>query len=354
MIGDFKETAVVYGLLDQSDSVHYVKINRAFIGPGNSLEFAQIPDSNYFESADATISEFVNGSLVREWTLRDTLIENKETNGVFYAPQQKVYYFVTRRCQANGNQQLNSTNPADPLHSLNENATYKLHVSINGGQFEVDGETQLVKDITSPSVDPVAFRYDYIENDGSYAFNALKVNCGNAHVLNTTLEITFAEIQTGVDTTIKSFKWNLGESDVIPGGSKSFTMPGETFFNLIKSNCSSNPLIDKRKFVSIRALMTGGSEDLYNYTLINKPSNSLAQNKPTFTNLTVSEGFRVVGLFSSRYTYDVLKTYINPFNNSLRMLTLESVIELCQGPITGDLSFCSHHPADLGTSYYCN
>ena len=50
MIGDFKETAVVYGLLDQSDSVHYVKINRAFIGPGNSLEFAQIPDSNYFET----------------------------------------------------------------------------------------------------------------------------------------------------------------------------------------------------------------------------------------------------------------------------------------------------------------
>ena len=40
LTGDFKETAVVYGLLDHADSLHYVKITRAFIGPGNALEIA--------------------------------------------------------------------------------------------------------------------------------------------------------------------------------------------------------------------------------------------------------------------------------------------------------------------------
>ena len=44
LVGNFQETAVVYGLLDQADSLHYIKINRAFIGPGNALEIAQIPD----------------------------------------------------------------------------------------------------------------------------------------------------------------------------------------------------------------------------------------------------------------------------------------------------------------------
>jgi hypothetical protein len=354
MAGDFKETAVVYGLLDQADSLHYIRINRAFIGPGNSLEFAQIPDSNYFDNIDATITELVGGQEIRQWTLRDTLIDNKETNGVFFAPQQKVYYFVTRKCQADGSQQLQSGSASNPLSSLNENAIYKLNLSINGGEMIVSGETALVKDITSPSVDPVAFRYDFIENDGSYAQNGLKVNTGNSHVLNTTLEIGFYEIATGVDTNLRTFRWNLGEFDVQPNGSKSFNMPGETFFNLVKSNCTTNSSINKRKFSYIKAIMTGGSEDLYNYMLINQPTTSLAQNKPTYTNLTVNEGFRVAGIFSARYTYSVTKTYINPFNNSLRMLTAESVEQLCIGPITGALFFCSQHPADLGESYFCN
>ena len=42
--GDFEETAVVYGLIDQADSVHLIKITRAFIGPGNALEISTIPD----------------------------------------------------------------------------------------------------------------------------------------------------------------------------------------------------------------------------------------------------------------------------------------------------------------------
>jgi hypothetical protein len=352
LIGDFQETAVVYGLLDQSDSIHYIRINRAFIGPGNSLEFANIPDSNYFDQVDATITEFVNGNQTREWVLNDTLVENKDTNGIFYAPEQKLYYFITKKCNADGTQALHSTSQADLLNSLNENATYKIHISVNGGEIEVDGSTDLVKDITSPTVDPVSFRFDYIENDGSYASNSIKANVGNSYMINTTLEIAFQEF--GSDTTLKKFKWKLGESDVIPNGFKVFTMPGENFYNLIKENCSNDPSITKRRIYSIKAIITGGAEDLYNYITVSKPSSSIAQNKPTYTNLSVSEGARVVGIFSSRYTYSVEKLYINPFNNSLRMMTVESVIELCQGAITGDLNFCSQHPADNGTNYFCN
>jgi hypothetical protein len=352
LIGDFQETAVVYGLLDQSDSIHYVRINRAFIGPGNSLEFANIPDSNYFDLVDATITETVNGNQTREWILKDTLVENKDTNGVFYAPEQKLYYFVTRKCNADGSQALHSSSQSDLLNSLNENARYKIHISVNGGQFEVDGETDLVKDITSPTVDPVSYRFDYIENDGSYASNSIKANVGNSYIINTALEVAFQEF--GSSTNLKKFKWTLGEGDVVPNGFKVFTMPGENFYNLIKENCTADPSIFKRRIYSIKAIVTGGSEDLYNYIAVSQPNSSIAQNKPTYTNLTVSEGARVVGIFSSRYTYSVEKLYINPFNNSLRMLTVESVIELCQGPITGDLNFCSNHPADNGTNYYCN
>ena len=93
--GDFVETAVVYGLLNQADSIHFVKITRAFIGPGSALDNALIPDSSYFDQVEATVSEVVGGQVIRTWELKDTLVQDKDTNGVFYGPEQKVYYFKT-------------------------------------------------------------------------------------------------------------------------------------------------------------------------------------------------------------------------------------------------------------------
>ena len=160
-------------------------------------------------------------------------------------------------------------------------------------------------------------------------------------------------IQSTLEVNTKTFKWNLGESQIEPGSSKSFTMNGQTFYDLIKSNITVNPLITKRRMKSIKVISIGGSQDLSNYMAVNKPSSSLAQNKPTFTNLTASGDHRVIGIFSSRYTRTTDKLYINPSNTSLRIMTVESVVELCKGVITGQLLFCSQHPADLGTNYAC-
>ena len=96
--GNYEEAAVVIGILDQGDSVHYVKITRSFIGDGvtSSLDIAQIPDSNYFKLVAATVQEKDgNGVVQRTFTLHDTIIPNKDVNGVFYAPNQKVYVFLT-------------------------------------------------------------------------------------------------------------------------------------------------------------------------------------------------------------------------------------------------------------------
>jgi hypothetical protein len=358
LIGDFTETAVVYGLLDKSDSIHFIKINRAFIGPGNSLEIAQIPDSNYFNQVDATVTEFINGSEVREWELKDSTIENKETGGVFYAPTQKVYYFKTKTCKADGTQQLNSPLPSDLLNSLNGLAKYKLKISVNGGEFEVYGETEIVGAV-STSAELQNFRFDFIENTGEYAQSGISTTIGNpvlgkCYIVNTSLEVNFEEIiQSTLEVNTKTFKWNLGESEIEPGSSKSFTMNGQTFYDLIKSNVTANPLITKRRMKSIKVISIGGSQDLSNYMAVNKPSSSLAQNKPTFTNLTATGDHRVIGIFSSRYTRTTEKLYINPSNTSLRIMTVETVVELCKGAITGLLLFCSQHPADLGTNYAC-
>ena len=336
MIDGFKETAVVYGLLDQSENTHYFRINRAFIGPGNWLDIARIADSSYFEEVDATVTELLNGVETRIWKLRDTILENKDTQGAFYAPKHKLYYF--------------STDAAKPL---NPGATYKLSISLNNGEFEVEGETGLVTGITT-SADAQYFRYSFSEDKSKYTQKSISITAGNAHVIHANLRVKFDEIHNGIDTVIRYFDWNLGQSDVVPGGFESFNVFGKRFYELIRGNCSlSNSNVTNRRMRSIEVIATGGSEELNNYMTINQPASSLAQNKPTYTNLKVSDGHRVVGIFSSRQTYRSVKYYINPINTNLRMIDEKSVIELCKGPITGSLFFCSQHPADKGESYAC-
>ena len=47
-IAEWKDITVVYGLLDQKNSVQYIKINKAFLGDGNALVYAQEPDSSNY------------------------------------------------------------------------------------------------------------------------------------------------------------------------------------------------------------------------------------------------------------------------------------------------------------------
>ena len=343
LIGDFVETAVVYGLLDQADSLHYIKINRAFIGPGNALEIAQIADSSYFTNVDATISEYLNGNLTRSWLLRDTILDNKDPNGVFYAPEQKVYYFKTMPTGFNGVIQT-STNPQ--MTSLNPQAIYKIDIVINNGVFSVSGETELVRGITSAAATQ-NFNFKFADNPGEYTSTGITVSStGNSYVLNTQLKMAFNEWENNTYSE-KSFFWNLGEADVQPLSSKVFTANGETFYDLMKSNCTENSTITKRTFKGVTIKITGGAEELYNFIAVNKPSSGLAQSKPTYTNLTATNGKRVIGIFSSRQTVEIYHPfYVSQQQAYLRALDKKSTRELCQGPITGLYLFCSNHPGD--------
>ena len=343
LVGNFEDTAVVYGLLDQADSLHYIKINRAFIGPGNALEIAQIADSSYFTNVDATISEYLNGNLTRSWLLRDTILDNKDPNGVFYAPEQKVYYFKTMPTGFNGVIQT-STNPQ--MTSLNPQAIYKIDIVINNGAFSVSAETELVRGITSAAATQ-NFNFKFAINPGEYTSTGITVSStGNSYVLNTQLKMAFYEWQDNTYSE-KSFFWNLGEADVLPSSSKIFTANGETFYDLMKSNCTENSTITKRTFKGVTIKITGGAEELYNFIAVNKPSSGLAQSKPTYTNLTATNGKRVIGIFSSRQTVEIYHPfYVSPQQSYLRALDKKSTRELCIGSKTGLYLFCSNHPGD--------
>lgn len=332
--GNYEEAAVVIGILDQTDSVHYVKITRSFIGDGetSSLVIAQNPDSSYFNNVAATVKEMDgNGVVTRTFTLHDTIIPNKDVNGVFYAPNQKVYVFYT--------------NPSTPLNPI---YTYQLDIDIDNGRIKVSGKTELVSGIE--------LEYSLTGNTslkftgqtvGTYKSQAIGVeNTGNSTKLNGKLRFVYREYTSPNDSVDKSIIMELGEVD-LPTGTSSyqFEADGIAFYNLIKSKIAIDPNVQRRKYLGIEIQITGGAEELGNYIAVNQPSTDLAQNKPDFTNLTVNEGFKVIGIFSARHNTKHYKKAVITSSN-IRAMDQKSVRELCNGSITGMLSFCSDHPID--------
>ena len=332
---DYKKTAVIYGLLNQADSIHYIKITRAFAGNNDATQVAQIPDSSYFPVLEAKISEVINGNVTRSWILDDTILTNKQP-GVFYSPDQKVYYFK-----------------ADDLVAT---ATYKLDVNINNGEFHVYGETGLVQGlaINSPTtLGSYTFASSNVQDNG-YKSTNIALSRGNSEVLDGRIEVFFNEYIGGVPTE-KSFMWKLGEmngSEI--GSAPKFVANGSAFYQLIQENVTNNPAIDKREFTRMKIYITGGTADLNKYLLVNKPSSSLAQSKPSFTNLTATNDGQAIGIFTARHTIVQERIKFMPTPPYARAIDANSIKELCTGGFTGDLFFCSDHPNDQTTTYYCN
>jgi hypothetical protein len=347
--GDFKETAVVYGLLDHADSIHFIKITRAFIGPGNSLEIAQIPDSSYFNNVELTVSEYQGGALLRTWLLEDTIVTNKDVDGAFYAPEQKVYYFKTLPTvsASMGVPGTVQTSPNPLLTSLKPGCTYKMKAIINDGAFEVNGETELVNGLNLSQINNNQFSGFSFFNSFQYKYISDEVrlsSTGNSSIISCDLRVEFEEYIANIGE-LKTFKWFLGEKPCLKNQVEQFSIEGELFYQLIASNVTQNNQIDKRKMKGILITVTGGAQELYNYMVVNKPTTSLAQSKPTYTNLSITEGKRVVGIFSSRQTLELYLDFKKEASNT-RCLDQKSTRQLCIGDITGLLNFCSNHPMD--------
>ncbi len=287
---DYKDITIVYGLLSKSDSVHYLKINKAFLGDGNSLEYAQIPDSSsYLNNIEVTITEKLQGSVVRVFPFESTIITDKE-DGIFYNPEQVVY----------------RSNFLVPVDVDNKEYTYDLLVRNKNTNKEVTSSTNLVKnfdiitprfgqptiDFISPSAQPVKWK---TAKDGRR--------------YDVFIRIWFAEvIAPNNDTIDRYFDWKLGTAKATFLDGKEelsiFYVP-EGLYGIAQSliprkgvdeNDISEDDIVARLINRAEYTVVVSGDALNTYLDVNGPSSGIIQDRPEYTN--INNG---LGLFSSRF-----------------------------------------------------
>lgn len=321
--GDYKRTPVIFGLLDQSDSIHMIRITRTFLGDGDNNLYAKIEDSSYFDQVDAKIIEFNNGdSTGRFWQLHDTLITNKET-GTFYGPNQKMYTFFA--------------------NDLNEDYEYKFEGIFDKGKYEANAETELISGVSYTGPWQVFYPDLNFANASSSTSNTYPVfrptmsGGENISLRKAKLEINYMVIYNDGSTALKQIVWSKANEDNL---NVQFAFHGEEFFQFIKNNIDTDANVANRRMINVTAVTIMIDENTKKYMDISQPTSSISQSKPQFTNVNSKDG--ALGLFSARH---IIKKTL-PLNTN-------SIKELCTGQYTGNLSFCSTLPVHNDELWYC-
>lgn len=326
--GDYQIQPVVFGLLDHTKDFHTVKITKAYLGDGDNLVYAKNPDSNYFNQVDATIREYIDNVFIREWTLFDTTIANKDISGLFYAPDQKVYAFF-----------------ADDLDST---AEYELLIDLENGAHLVTGRTTMMDKfkLTGSLLNPayrIAFAPLTVVDDQDYDNWNFTVNEG-LHAARYNYKYTFRWTETYADNSTATFSATRNNGDIFQTNAPSNPLThqavfsGLDFYEWVGTVLVDDPTLVKRQMNGLDLKISVAHEDLNQYMQVGEPISGIAQVQPEYTNLTGSRG-----LFSSRIIFEFNDFKLNP----------SSMKELCIGLYTGGRYFCSDYPEHIGESFYC-
>ncbi len=283
---DWKDITVVYGLMDQQDSVHYLRINKAFLGDGSALEYAKEPDSSsYFNNLEVTLTQTgPNGKKVFTY---DTIHVSNKDSGIFYSPSQILY-------------RSNFIIPED----INEGNDYKYDLLIRNkitGK-EIKAATQIVNDFKistprygQPSIDFIT------DNNQKIEWTSAK----NGKRYDVSIRFWFQEVLNNSNDTIDRYiDWQLGsmKSGSLSGGEEmTMLYKPNALYDVAKvliprkdgteSNVKAR-LTNKTDFIIIVA-----GDELNTYIEVNTPSSGIIQDTPDYSN--IENG---LGLFSSRYT----------------------------------------------------
>lgn len=335
----YKNITVIYGLLNSRDSVQFVKINKAFLGEGDAYVFAQVRDSSEFspeEITNAKVYKIIDGNRVDEFPLQDSVIPNREP-GIFYGPEQTVYYFV------------DPTPYALPQTServyLDQNAEYEIEVTAKGETMT--SRTTIVNDFGIQSVDAsYNVEMNLMSTNGqAYGFYELNWDAGiDGKRYEASWQFNYDEVRNGVaEAKSVSRKLTRQTSTNTLSTADEFTVliNGEDFFNAIASDVPVDPAVEKRVFTGIDFIWTVANDDFDTFLTLTEPISGIVEDRPAWSN--IENGY---GIFASRFTKKVGQYRVG------KKLNPNSLNELVNGNLTGNRMFCNDM-IDQNTSYDC-
>lgn len=310
LTSDFKDIPVVYGLLDASEDSNWVRVNKAFLGDGNALVFAQIADSLNYPNLQVALLKINKSSNTTE----DSLPLQKTTDAILkdtgvFAGNSNVLYLTT--------------SPID------KNYLYKL-VIFNPDNLK---RTEAITNIAGstifnyPNSPSVALNWEPNTNNKVVSFQWTCNASSNLQAYQFELTFIYDEfLQSNPNNRVrKSFtnRYALIPNTDCQQNLIRLPITKQEFYSSVANNLP----IDQtkgREFIQIDISVYGAAKEFYDYLVINKPSSSVVPRATDYTNIPGGKG-----IFSSR-------SQLHMTGLKLNSITIDS---LRGGQYTSELNF---------------
>ena len=307
---NWKDITIIYGLLDASDSVQYIRVEKAFLDKTTSaLVLAQEADSLFYNDVSVSLQAIpppgVGGGGFFTLERVDANLEGfQKEDGIFASSPNYVYKFDK---------------------DLKPDFQYKITVEKADGNDEVNAFADIIGDfeITFPPSG-----YDELNFASNRDLSLRWRKDDDASFYDGVMRINYTEALTNDPNNVetKSLDWTLFRN--LAKGSNSGLMieviEGASFYKFLQSNLEEGNFI--REFISTDIYVYAGGVELDNYINAGKASSGItsAETLPIYSN--VNNG---LGIFSTRYT-----------QSASNILAKQTMLDtLSAGPYTGNLGF---------------
>jgi hypothetical protein len=287
---NYKEVMTVFGLLNQKDTAHYIKISKGFFDEkGNNFLAAKNTDSIYYPNLNVTIQEInAGGAILKTITLSKVDLKTEgyiKDTGIFANNPSYAYKFT---------------------NTLNPDYKYKLTVVNPSTGFTCTSETPILN--TDPAKFDIAYPVqggflDFSDKAGSNQFFFTPPI--NASLVEMYLRFNYLELDLSGADTISTYKTVdipifTRKATLNNGGTPMLQVfNNSSFYGILTSSIGNAPLTIQRYVDTPDVVFFIGGTELKNYIDVTNAQGGLTadQIKPIYTNM---QGKDVYGLLSTR------------------------------------------------------
>jgi hypothetical protein len=331
--GEWQDITVVYGLINQTDSIQYIKINKAFLGNGNANEMAKEADSiQYSQELDVKLIEYklINNSynpmITSSWSATGKVIELERTNEI--KKSDTTFSGKTGTFGTQLNYLYKTTT------SLTDGRKYKLQVIVPGKKDTITSEAKIIYNLTvnQPKTDVGTFK-SYIDlSDSLKPYPTVWQLATYGKIYQFMLRFNYMEILNG-DTTYHSFETyyptlvalNMRLPSTQTPSTMSQKIGGPEFFQKVKSMIPVKANV-RRKALTLDFYYFVAGANYYTYKNVTSSQTGYGQESSSYSNLV-----NAIGFFDARYSYSILGKEIKGTTHD----------ELANGNYTKNLNFAN-------------
>lgn len=323
-----EESVSVYGVLNPNEKVQNIRINKVYLTDGDALVAAQDPSAINYDTAELRVS--LQRFLVGGTTPTLTTVGN--------ATKKEIVLTGTIITTASGNFSPTQTiwQTTDKLYNSGE---YKLTILNKKTGKEFTAQNVILDSVKTsaskpfiyhPTLHPMHGNYittgsfptpanGYIDYSMNTPTNVIKIKFSsipNAKLYDVTMRFHYIDsLLVGPPDTTKyiDMQFPTQTSSSLAGGEplEVSYIANDFYVNLgLELAKRTNTGIKKRRAFYMEYIIKAGAESLHTFLQVNAPSNTIAQDKPNYSNINGG-----VGIFSSisrsSITHDFSNAYID-------------------------------------------